>query len=176
MTSDSGVATAALKGCLEVCRRCQTVVETLAITDRGRSAYGAVGPHVRHCVDHFLAFFSGLSAGRVDYDARCRDREVEQDPGRALEILDLIGVRLESLAGADPERPLQVVQLACPEAAPSTVASSLDRELLFLSSHTIHHLALIVELATARGVDLPRSIGVAFSTARYRERGDEGRT
>jgi hypothetical protein len=175
MQTDTGVASAALQGCLEVCGRCKTVVEVLAISDRDGSVYRAVGPHIRHCLDHFLTLLAGLPENRIDYDARERDPVVEADPQKALDVLDMVTVRLEGLGGTECGRAVEVVQLASPDAAPSVVPSSLERELLFLSSHTVHHLALIIEIAGARGVKLPTKLGVAFSTERYRERGDEGR-
>jgi hypothetical protein len=175
MQSQSGVPSAALQGCLEVCSRCNAVVETLAITDRDGAVYRVVGPHVRHCLDHFLAFLTGLPEGRIDYDARERDPGVETDPNKALDVLDMVTVRLEGLSLSESDQAISVVQLACPDAAPSMVPSSVDRELIFLSSHTVHHLALMIEIAGAKGVKLPSRFGVAFSTARYREHGDEGR-
>ena len=50
------------------------------------------------------------------------------------------------------------------------LTSSPARELQVLSSHTIHHFALIAMTLTALGVPIDPDFGVAPSTLRYRER------
>ena len=50
------------------------------------------------------------------------------------------------------------------------MSSSLARELQMLSSHTIHHFALIAMTLRAHGVELDADFGVAPSTLRARGR------
>jgi hypothetical protein len=45
--------------------------------------------------------------------------------------------------------------------------SSIDRELQVLSSHTIHHFALIAMTLRLHGVEMPPDFGMAPSTLRY---------
>jgi hypothetical protein len=47
------------------------------------------------------------------------------------------------------------------------VESSIERELIFLSGHTIHHLALIDYILRSKGVAIGNAAGTAFSTAAY---------
>ena len=59
-----------------------------------------------------------------------------------------------------------------PEDAPNAdefLQSTIARELQVLSSHSIHHFALIAVTLQAFGVSVPPSFGVARSTLRYRE-------
>lgn len=168
-TSEQGNG-GAIQGCLDVCRRCAALVA--AIASGGASAapaYPAVGPHLRHCVDHFTALLRDLPAGPVDYDARDRDPTLETDPARLLAALDDIARHLAAIPVADLPRRLAIIQLAASGAAPHAVDSTLERELVFLSSHTIHHLALMIQLAAGHGITLPGELGVAFSTAAHRE-------
>ncbi len=163
----------ALKGCLEVCVRCTAVVETLAGRDGGSEQYRIIGPHLRHCLDHFLALLRGLDDGCIDYDFRERCPRLERHPERALEVLGEISARLAALVAEPGERAVEVAQLGSADGRPSTVRSSLERELLFLSSHTVHHLAIMIEIARAHSIELPAQLGVAFSTARHAERNGE---
>ncbi|AFP29100.1 hypothetical protein MRBBS_0162 [Marinobacter sp. BSs20148] len=50
-----------------------------------------------------------------------------------------------------------------------TVKTSVERELVFLASHTIHHTAIIGMLAEQAGVKVSSDFGVHPSTLRYLE-------
>jgi hypothetical protein len=65
------------------------------VVDRHPGAFPAVGPHLRHCVDHFTLLLDGWRTGFVDYDARSRDRRLERDPRAVLAALrDIAGTLL----------------------------------------------------------------------------------
>ena len=168
--SSSADRASAVRGCLEACRRCRVVVET--ILEQGAEsadrAYRAIGPHMRHCVDHFVCLLRGVESGTVDYDARDRGEHLERDPRQLLERLDWIDERLRSLDAEAPR--LEVRQEAEADGAPVTVESNLERELVFLSGHTIHHIAIMGLVAEAAGVSIPQGLDVAFSTASARAR------
>ena len=76
---------------------------------------------------------------------------------------------LEELTTSNGDAELMVHQLAATGTQQINTRSSIARELTFLSSHMIHHLSLITAYAREGGVDLPVSIGLAFSTAAYRD-------
>ena len=61
-------------------------------------------------------------------------------------------------------------QEVAPGGQSGRVDTNMERELAFLSSHTIHHLAIMSLLAEARGVEIPPGLGVAFSTATFMQR------
>ncbi len=159
-----------VRGCREVCRRCQELVATIHAAEPAAAGrvWAAVGAHLRHCADHFTAFFRGVPRGTVDYDARDRDPELEADPDRMLSELVRIDGELARIELASGSREIAVLQLAAPGDPPRPVASTVERELVFLSSHTIHHLALMIRLAAEHGVAVPEELGVAFSTAAHR--------
>jgi hypothetical protein len=159
----------ALRGCLEVCRRCEDLVgAVMGLSNKEPSElYLVIGPHLRHCLDHFTNLLRGLPAGEVDYDARDRDARVEQRPEVFQKLLEDTIAQLEATDGDDLQRPIRVLQQSASEHPSQPVKSNLERELVFLSSHTIHHLALMVHLAKAHGVAMPEELGVAFSTAAY---------
>lgn len=149
-------------GCLEACRRCEAVVA--AVIEQDPSAYPAVGPHLRHCVDHFRLLVDGWRSGSVDYDARPRDRRLERDPQEVRDALASIAGSLRAIRSSDLARELLVSQSAAPGRPASPSRSRLERELVFLSGHTIHHIAIMVLAAREAGVNVPARLAVAYST------------
>ncbi len=160
-----------VEGCLEACRRCRDVVDRVREAEEAlaAAAYARVGPHLRHCLDHFRCLFRALDdRAVVDYDARDRDAEVETDPDRFARELAAIEDRLRRLTAADLRTVTDVRQAAAPGGREATSASNVARELVFLSGHTIHHLALVRLLCEAGGVAVPEDVTMAYSTEAYR--------
>jgi len=156
-----------LAGCLEACRRCEAVVA--AVVNQDPEAFPSVGAHLRHCVDHFRLLLDGWRAGTVDYDARPRDARLENDPRAITQALAGIADELAAIRAEDLASQLTVVQSAAPGRPPASSPSRLDRELVFISGHTIHHIAIMVLAARAAGVEVPSPLAVAFSTEAHRE-------
>lgn len=160
----------AVDGCVESCARCTAVIE-LITQEQYSDPCGdvpAIGPHLRHCIDHYRCLLRGLDAGTVDYDARERDERVERDPERFRELNDEVIAMLARIDAEEIQRPLRIRQMPSPDGEPTFVSSTLERELLFLSGHTIHHLAIVSLIARMRGVHIPERLSVAYSTAAYR--------
>ena len=131
---------------------------------------GSVGAHLRHCIDYYRCFLRGLDDGRIDYDARERQPEIETDPETGAAALDEIMARLETLDGP-AGRPLQVKVDSAAWGDPALIwsGSTLHRELQFLLSHTVHHYALIAQHLRRRGREVSDDFGVAPSTLEHRE-------
>lgn len=160
-----------VEGCLEACRRCREVVDRVREAEAAvaSATYARVGPHLRHCLDHFRCLFRALDdRGVIDYDARDRDAEVEIDPARFVRELDAVEVRLRKLTAVDLASATEVRQAAAPGGREATSTSNLARELVFLSGHTIHHLAIVRLLCEAGGVAVPEGVTMAYSTEAFR--------
>ncbi|MEJ6571913.1 MAG: hypothetical protein QNL01_13865 [Akkermansiaceae bacterium] len=54
-----------------------------------------VGGRLRHCLDHYESFTAGVSAGRIDYDARYRDKMVENKTWAPRERINIVGASLK---------------------------------------------------------------------------------
>lgn len=161
-----------VQGCLVTCRRCSELAATIgpeAFARRSRQGH-SIGEHLRHCAEHFLCFFRDLASGVVDYDARDRNPRLERDADFLVGVMDEISSDLAHLDRGSLDKPIYLRALACPETEPVLHRSSIERELLFLSSHNVHHLALALSVAGELGLDLPPEIGLAFSTAAHRAR------
>ena len=138
---------------------------------------GGVGSQFRHCIDFYGCFLAGLGSGRIDYGHRDRDPQTEKDRGHAAAR---IGSVIEALRGIDAGDLDRAVDVRSEEGSSGEAAwcrSSVHRELQFLSSHTVHHHALIVALLLAQGCsagnDL-RGFGVAPSTLAHWEKAGSG--
>ncbi len=127
-----------------------------------------IGGHVRHIVDFYEMLLVGAVAGRVNYDARGRDRVVETDRGLAIERLQKLARRLQAVDAGALARPLAVSS----EGTHGTewMQSSLGRELEATRSHTVHHYALIAMLLRYFGLRAPEDFGVSKTTLQHRAR------
>ncbi len=127
-----------------------------------------IGAHVRHVLDHYDALWIGLERGHINYDERQRDPRTEQDIDYALQRIDDQIDRLGKLQTVDPALALTVC-MDCGSTQSTEVAAptSLQRELQFLVSHTVHHDALIAAAAAQLSLTTTADFGVAPSTLRH---------
>ncbi len=124
------------------------------------------GGHLRHVLEFYECFLDGLDADFVDYDSRRRDEQVERSRRAAgSRILKLIE-RLAEIPRTDLDESVRV-RMEDSEGDAPLLLSSVHRELQALSSHTIHHFALIAMTLRLHGVETPPAFGMAPSTLRY---------
>ena len=131
---------------------------------RPRGNWAPVGVQYRHILEHYRSLFAGLGSGRVDYDARARNEAIEKYRSAGLEATRECLRGLAALAGEEDRSLLVQLDTGATDAGPDWRPSSLGRELQVLSSHTIHHYALIKLLLDDAGLDLGPEFGVAPST------------
>jgi uncharacterized damage-inducible protein DinB len=147
----------------DLLRRMDDATYATAGDEDGRSS---VGTHFRHVLDHYRSFLMGLPEGRIDYDARERRGPLEND--RSLAQATVLGFLTDigGIPGDLATHPLTVStrSVADRDNAPDWSQSSINRELQFLVSHTVHHYALIKHLLTRAGFDTGEDFGVAPST------------
>jgi hypothetical protein len=127
------------------------------------------GAHMRHILEFYQCFLDGLVSSHIDYDARRRNGSLEQSRQAAADAIRSIILVLESSPELRGER---IVWVRVEDAGANAVRedfmeSSISRELQMLSSHTIHHFALIAVALRLHGVELDSEFGVAPSTLRY---------
>jgi uncharacterized damage-inducible protein DinB len=125
----------------------------------------SIGSHMRHIVDHFLALMNGVSTGLVDYNVRHRYNDVEQFPNAAIERFEQISLWLNSLQDECLDQELKVsTEIDVSRTHSTTCKSTLERELVFASSHAIHHYALIRIICNMQNKDVPEFFGYAPAT------------
>ena len=129
---------------------------------------GAIGGHVRHVLDHLVAWLGGVEYGTVNYDDRQRDTSIEHAPTAALHAIKHHTARLAGVSDEQLANPVNVLTSMTSCGSLVSLPSTHARELAFVFSHTIHHNAIIGTIARALQIDLPDNFGTAPSTIAYR--------
>ena len=136
-----------------------------------RAGWASVGSQFRHVLDHYRAFIDGREEGRVDYDARQRDRRIETDPAEAAAQARAMVIQLERIHVEDANHAIAVhMDSGGDQRMPDWRPSTIGRELQFLVSHTVHHYALIKLLLEDVGIEAGAEFGVAPSSLAYQAR------
>ncbi len=149
-------------------------VEVLSEIDdelyRGGANGGALGDHFRHCLEFVNGFLSGVQIGKIDYNLRPREPRLETDRRYAADEFRRAIKNLRTLATQTEAGKSLLVKpedIAQADRADFWCRSSLERELEFMQSHTIHHYALIAFKLRAEGFAVAPEFGVAPSTLRF---------
>ena len=130
--------------------------------------HSSIGQHTRHVVEFYQCLLQALNNGVVDYDARQRNLQIEQDLYFTLDLLEEIANIV-----ANKEMLNRKLRFAVKYSEEETefLETSFYRELVYLIEHSIHHYALIrigVQESFSE-IEIPANFGVAFSTIKYRE-------
>jgi uncharacterized damage-inducible protein DinB len=164
---------AALEPMIAVLDQLATLIETLTDEQYMRKPQGisasSIGGHVRHNLDHIESLLAGINRGMIDYDSRQRGTNVETSRSSALALIEQQSQRLYSVRWESVRSPLQLSAMFDPQMAPVRLMTSVERELAFVLSHTIHHNSLIGVIAQLLGASIPKYFGYAPSTIAHRE-------
>lgn len=127
--------------------------------------HSSIGGHMRHILEFMQTLHNGLTAGFVDYELRERNVLFETDPIATEECLRFLAQGLCHALMQSPEPHLLTLH-ETPYVGAEKIAltTSLEREILFIIQHGIHHLAVIKMLAAAQNIALDASIGLAIAT------------
>lgn len=125
-----------------------------------------IGAHFRHVLEHYRCFVSQMVGGTFCYDKRERDQQLECDAEYALQTIDELITSVRDIDEANCMRPLMIED----EQTSAPVATNLNRELLFLQSHTVHHYAIIGAMTRAFGNQPDEDFGVAIATRVHNDR------
>ncbi len=159
-----------IDGCIQCIEQCEQILkivsqEVYVDTSRGSSSIAA---HIRHILDRFNSFFCGLPAAAIDYDARKRDKEIEHNLEAACFALAAIARRVEQLKQTPFAKDLITVKESVLPSSPAVeISSTVEREMMGLITHSIHHVAIIALQTKAFGYPLDDDFGKAASTLVY---------
>jgi uncharacterized damage-inducible protein DinB len=128
------------------------------------AASGPIGAQVRHSLDHISALVEAVSTGACWYDRRERGTDVERRRASAIRVARSLACRLLVMDEAILQRRVTVHVQVDTAGECVAVDSTVERELGFLHSHTVHHNAIIALLLEQAGVTAPGRFGVAVST------------
>jgi hypothetical protein len=128
----------------------------------------SAGKHMRHILDHYLALQYGLSQGLVNYNKRNRYSNAESCPQAALLEWQKIEQWLKEVSLLDADFPLTVAcETSVNKTQSTNTKSTLARELVFVSSHAVHHFSLLAVINSLLGNNDEDNFGIAPSTATY---------
>jgi uncharacterized damage-inducible protein DinB len=131
------------------------------------NAGSTIGQHIRHILDHYVSLM-GAEAEVVDYDRRHRGSSIETDVAQARAQIAELLAWTQKLDEAALERPITVVcEVSLCRTERAQVGSTLGRELMFLSSHMVHHQAIVAMIAQALSVPVEAGLGLAPATRTY---------
>ena len=136
----------------------------------GRHGQQSVGKHVRHIIDHYTAFLAGAEQDQcwvLDYEHREREAILECSGQAAADRLQQIKAQLNDCCTLHAGQPVFVDYPTANGMA--GFGASIGRELAFLTSHTVHHLAVVALLAEQLNYETGPEFGVHPSTLRYWE-------
>lgn len=129
----------------------------------------SIGEHLRHSVEHFTVLLEGVSQGIIDYDNRKRIVDLERCPLALISAVRAISTQLLTFHEEAMMMPLAVRMLFAPDTVKLDVPSTLGRELGFVASHAVHHIAIVKLLMQSLGASLPKEYGVGHATMSHRK-------
>jgi hypothetical protein len=131
------------------------------------------GAHLRHILEFYECFLDGVESGHIDYDARRRDHLLERSRTAAIEKMRSMINRLQTTRGLSGDSVVfvRMEDVEAGELPDPFLLTSVARELQALSSHTIHHFALMAMTLRLHGCEVNRDFGMAPSTLRFRSQG-----
>lgn len=128
----------------------------------------SIGMHMRHIVEFYQCLMTAHMTGRVNYDARERNKRIESDLDYCKQTIDNIIVDLNNI---DENKDLALHGSQELGDTICVIPTNIFRELSYLIEHTIHHMAMI-KMAydhNFEDVEIHPHFGVAYSTIKYQE-------
>ncbi len=134
-------------------------------------APSSVGKHLRHIIEHYQSFFTGLDDGVINYNKRPRCINAETSGEFATQAIRDVIARLQGLNSLQRDVNQQVevfLQTTVRGDDEPAVGSTLARELVFLHGHAVHHFAQLSSQLQIMGLSIDTvALGKAPSTIEY---------
>ena len=128
--------------------------------------HSTIGAHFRHVLEHYRCFLRQRDCLQFCYDKRERDQQLESDSIYAKTTIDELISGLKMLDDQAFEKRYTIID----EQSDGPVETNLQRELLFLQSHTVHHYAIIGAMTRAFGNQPEDEFGVAIATRAHQKK------
>lgn len=122
-----------------------------------------IGLHTRHIIELYQAVLTAYNTGVLNYDARERNKTIQENKNIALITIDEI---IEGIEKEDKKLTMK----HCVSNVVTLIETNYFREILYNLEHCIHHQALIkVGLLSFKDVLITETFGVAPSTLEFRK-------
>ena len=124
----------------------------------------SIGQHFRHIYAFYYQFINGIVSGVIDYDSRIRDSRMESDCKYMLKSFSEISSKLNINKNSKI-----ILSYQLDNSDKQEVDSSIERELVFLYSHSLHHIAMIRGvLESEYGFTFKENLGFTVSTINHK--------
>jgi len=128
----------------------------------------SAGAHIRHILDHYNSIINGLPEGLVDYDKRSRGGVIESCPEAAQASIKEISTFLKTLTAEQLQQNIKLsTEVSVSDKKVIIVDTTVAREIIFVGSHAVHHLATVKHIAQAQQLDIDSALGIAPATATF---------
>lgn len=161
-----------IRGCNGVLEQAETFINS--VSDSGYTTIikpyfiSSCGQHMRHILDHFITLMDSCRSGVIDYDKRQRGSQLETSRSVALQQISKIQNWLVSIDSSALELILNIkTEVSINNQHIVCSPSSLGRELIFCSSHAIHHFSMISIAAQMQDLQLDANFGIAPATSSF---------
>ena len=119
----------------------------------------SMGSHMRHCLEYIEEFIKGVPLGVINYDKRKRQRLLETSPQKAFQKISSFKKELKSLENSlflkkDTVFSLDFILTKGEGYETFSCKTGLERELLFITQHTLHHLAILEFILKERNIPI----------------------
>ena len=163
---------AEVEGCLDVAKQALTLLNRLSSPEYNQIAKpyleSSIGQHMRHVLDVFHAAMGWPHSEIIDYDLRRRTHLVESDKMIAIDEWHSISQCLKEISVEELNNKVNVKnEISLTHKKSALSKSTLGRELSFVSSHAIHHFALMRISLSFQDINVSKTFGMAPSTAIY---------
>jgi len=129
-----------------------------------------IGQHLRHILEFYICLCNSIESGKLNYDHRKRDAEIEVSVDKCIFMINMI---LQKLHRNLNDIPMNLTADHSMDDIKKEISLSTTyyRELLYNIEHIVHHLAIIkIGLKSlASPIYIDDSVGVAMSTIRNRK-------
>ena len=143
------------------------VLENNQYTEGYKPAFhSTIGAHFRHVLEHYRCFLRQRECLQFCYDKRERDQQLESDAEYAESTINELILGLKEVEPQAFEQHYTIID----EQSDVPVQTNLERELLFLQSHTVHHYAIIGAMTRAFGNQTDDEFGVAIATRTHQKK------
>ena len=136
-----------------------------------------IGTHFRHILEHYQCFFVQLNETNFRFDKRPRDSrlgsELDYAKKTILGFIDRFKQFDMSLFDRQYTISEQYGESGLQDQLIDGIETSLERELMFLQSHTVHHYAMIAAMTRSLGVAPDDEFGVAIPTRNFTKQLDQ---
>ena len=125
----------------------------------------SIGKHFRHIYDFYIQFCNGFENKNIYYDDRKRNSELESNCNAMIKGFEQIQNKINIKENFD-----LIIHYQLQNNLKDKIKSNIIRELVFIYSHSIHHLAMIrTVLENEHGFVFSNNMGFSLSTIKHKE-------